>query len=260
MNQILRIMIVEDDPLTQFTIEENLTKAGFVVCGKAHDYSSAIQVMKKELPDLALIDIDFGGSQPDGIETAKELLRIKSIPFIYLTAFTESETFKKAKKTNPLAYLHKPFRPSELTMQIELAIHNFYQGNMPEIVSMPDHIYVPDGQNKLVRINYKNIFYINADKVYTEFFLTQEEFQRIYPDKKYHVQNPNVFTVGFGHLLTFLPDNFFKLSRSLAINLEHLNKIENNQIFVGPHELPLIEGGRKLLIERLNVIRSRKKK
>ncbi|MBA4850617.1 response regulator [Emticicia sp. BO119] len=260
MNQILRIMIVEDDPLTQFTIEENLVKAGFIVCGKAHDYASAIQIMKKELPDMALIDIDFGGSQPDGIETAKELMRIKSIPFIYLTAFTEAETFKKAKKTNPLAYLHKPFRPSELTMQIELAIHNFYQGNMVDIVSMPDHIYIPDGQNKLVRINYKNMYYVNAHKVYTEFFLTQEEFQRIYPDKNYHAQIPNVFSVGFGHLLSFLPDNFFKLSRSITINLDHLNKIESNQIFVGPHELPLIEGGRKLLLERLNVIRSRKKK
>jgi DNA-binding response OmpR family regulator len=253
-------MIVEDDPLTQFTIEENLIKAGFVVCGKAHDYASAIQVMKKELPDLALIDIDFGDKQPDGIETAKELIRIKSIPFIYLTAFTESETFKKAKKTNPLAYLHKPFRPSELIMQIELAIQNFYQGNLVEIVSLPDHIYVPDGQTKLVRINYKNIFYINAHKVYTEFFLNQEEFHRIYPEKTYHIQIPNVFSVGFGHLLTFLPDNFFKLSRSVTINLDHLNKIESNHILVGPHQLPLIEGGRKLLLERLNVIRSRKKK
>ncbi len=242
MNNPLRILIVEDDSLTALTIEENLLDAGYFVCGKAIDYESAI-LMKKESPDLALIDINLNGRQPDGIATARELMRIKSIPFIYLTGLTEPETFKRAKSTNPLAYLHKPFRPSELVMQIELALHNFYQGSMEDVVSMSTYIYVPDGQNK----------------VYTEFFLTHEESQRIYPDKLFQPKLPNIFSVGFGHLLTILPENFFKLSRSLAINLDHLSKIENNRIFVGPHEITLIEGSRKLLVERLNIIRSRKK-
>lgn len=260
MNQQLRIMIVENDPLTSFAIEENLLNAGYIVCGTANDFDSAIRIMKKELPDLALLDIHLDDNQPDGIELARQLVRIKQIPIIYLTAFTESVTFNRARKTNPLAYLHKPIRPDEITMQIELAVQHFYQGNSKEIIANPDYIYLPDGHSKLVRINYKNVYYVNAHKVYTEFYISKEEFQCIYPGKTYQVKNPIVFSVGFGYLLTFLPENFFKISRSIAINIDYLSKIESNHIFVGPHELPLIEGGRKVLVERIHVIRPKKSK
>lgn len=260
MNSPLRILIIEDESLTALTIEENLTEAGYEICGKATDYDSAIQLMIKESPDLALVDIYLGENKTDGIVTAHELVRIKPIPIIYLTAKTEPETFKRAKKTMPLAYLHKPFRPAELAMQIELALHNFYQGNIPEVVAMSDHLFVPDGPNKLLRINHDGIHYINADGPYTEFYLSQKELLRLYPEKNLQPKKPLLMSVGFGHLLNNLPENFCKISRSVAINLDYLDRIENNHIIVGGCEVALPDGGHKLLVERLNVIRSRKKK
>src|SRR6218665_1407189 len=149
MTNLLRILIVEDNPLTALTIEEVLTKFGYFICGKAVDFGSAVTIMKNESPDLIIIDIDLDGQQPDGIMTAHELLRIKPIPIIYLTGVTEFETFQRAKKTNPVAYLYKPFRDDELAIQIELALSNFYQGNITDIVSTTKCIYIAEGQNKL---------------------------------------------------------------------------------------------------------------
>jgi DNA-binding LytR/AlgR family response regulator len=260
MNPSLRILIVEDDPLTALTIEENLTEAGYEICGKAADYESAIRLMVKESADLALIDISLGAGQPDGIAVAREFMRIKPIPIIYLTGHTEPETFSRAKKTNPLAFLHKPFRPAELADQIELALHNFYHGEKAEMVGMSDHMYVPEGQNKLLRVNHEGILVLKAEGAYTEFFLTQAEFSRLYPEKIYRSTQPLLMSVGFGHLFSNLPENFYKVSRSMAINLNYLDRVEYSRVFVGECEVTLPEGGHKALMDRLNIIRSRKKK
>lgn len=259
MSQPLRIMIVEDDSLTALTIEENLKEFGYTICGKVTDYASAINLMLKESPDLVLLDIDLDGQQPDGIMIAHELLRIKPVPIIYLTGLTEFETFQRAKKTNPVAYLYKPFRPNELAIQIELALSNFYQGNRSEIISTAKCIYVPDGLNKLVRVNYEGIYYLRAQRIYTDFFLTQKEAQILAPKDKFNPNSPFIFSVGFGHLLSNLPENFYKVSRSVAINLDHLIIIENNLAMVGEHKIALLEGTRKILLSKINMIRSRKK-
>jgi DNA-binding LytR/AlgR family response regulator len=260
MNSSLRILIVEDEPLTALTIEEKLTEAGYEICGKAADCESAIRFLIKESPDLALIDIYLGKGQLNGIVTARELMRIKPIPIIYLTGHTEPETFSRAKKTNPLAFLHKPFRPAELADQIELALHNFYHGEKAEMVGMSDHLYVLEGQNKLLRVNHEGILMLKAEGAYTEFFLTHAEFSRLYPEKIYRSTQPLLMSVGFGHLFSNLPENFYKISRSLAINLNYLDRVEYSRVFVGECEVTLPEGGHKALIDRLNIIRSRKKK
>ncbi len=260
MNPPLRILIVEDELLTALTIEENLTEAGYEICGKAADYESAIRLMVKESADLALIDIDLGEGQLDGIAVAREFMRIKSIPIIYLTGHTETNTFSRAKKTNPLAFLHKPFRPAELADQIELALHNFYNGEKAEMVGLTDHMYIPEGQNKLLRVNHNGLLFIKAEGAYTEFFLTETEFLRLYPEKSYRSGHPLLMSVGFGHLLSNLPENFYKVSRSLAINLDYLDRVEYSRVFIKEYEVALPEGGHKALIDRLNIIRSRKKK
>lgn len=256
MKSEIRVLIVEDDPMTALTIEENLSEDGFIICGKAFDYESAIRLMKAESPDLALVDIALK-NKPDGIETAHELKRIKPIPIVYLTGNTESETFQRAEKTNPAGFLHKPFRPKELSHQLKLATANFYQEGVGEIIHMPDHFYVSETTNKLRRINHAGIFYLNAEGAYSEIFLTQEEYLRHDLKKTYKDKASVVVSIGLGKILKRLPDQFYRISRSIVINLNYLNEIEPDRIRVGPYEIPLIEGSRKTLLEQLNIIRSR---
>ncbi len=59
-------------------------------------------------PNLVLIDIHLRGLM-NGIEAAKEIYDKFPIPSIYLTANSDPNTFEKAKLTEPLAYLNKPF-------------------------------------------------------------------------------------------------------------------------------------------------------
>jgi AmiR/NasT family two-component response regulator len=67
------------------------------------------------------MDISLKGSI-DGIETASLIKRHLDCPIIFLTAFADEKTLKKARISDASGYILKPFRESELLITIELAI------------------------------------------------------------------------------------------------------------------------------------------
>lgn len=248
----LRILIVEDDPFVAADIAENLLRAGYLVCEKAASYEAAVRVMQQSQPDLVLIDITLDGP-PDGIVTARELMRIRWVPIIYLTGNSDDETFARAKATSPAAFLHKPFRIRELARQIELAMHNFYAGAIAGAPSLPDHTFLPMGSG-YIRIVKAEILYVKADRGNSDLFLTAAGFHRIYPGKPYRSV---VISLNIGRIVPYLSPEFYQLSRSIIVNLAHLDRIESDRIFAGGHEIALPDGARKPLTERMQVIRTR---
>ncbi|NJO03880.1 MAG: response regulator [Bacteroidia bacterium] len=57
----IRILIVEDDPLQSLKIAKSLREMGYEVAGQAMTADEAIFFLERELPDLALIDINLTG-------------------------------------------------------------------------------------------------------------------------------------------------------------------------------------------------------
>jgi CheY-like chemotaxis protein len=114
------ILVVEDDPLLASYIKEVLTEAEFRIAGLVSSAAEALALLEHERPDLALVDIQLTGPL-DGIELAC-LLQLKAhIPAIFLSGLTDPKTKLKAAAARPLAFLHKPFRPSTLFNTIEQA-------------------------------------------------------------------------------------------------------------------------------------------
>jgi PAS domain S-box-containing protein len=68
------------------------------------------------------MDVRIQGEQ-DGIETAELLQRMFNLPVIYLTAYGDTQTVERAKRTAPLGYLLKPFKPKDLRSTVEIALH-----------------------------------------------------------------------------------------------------------------------------------------
>jgi two-component system cell cycle sensor histidine kinase/response regulator CckA len=73
-------------------------------------------------PDLVLLDIHLAGEM-DGLEAAAILHEQFNIPVILLTAYADSTTIERAKRTQPYAYVLKPFNERELRTSIELALY-----------------------------------------------------------------------------------------------------------------------------------------
>ncbi|WP_020601600.1 response regulator [Spirosoma spitsbergense] len=252
METPLQILIVEDEPLMVAEIEESLLKAGYQVCGQATSYETALKAMKQTQPDLVLVDIKLDGPA-DGITTVKELMRIKWVPVIYLTGNADKETLNRAKSTFPAAFLYKPFRMRELSAQIDLAMHNFYAGTIAGAPDLPDHTFLPIGSG-YIRVVKAEIQYLKADRGNSELYLTTAGYYRIYPDKPYRAI---IISLNLGKLIPYLSTGFYQLSRSIVINLAYLDRIESNRLYIGSQEIPIPDGARKPLIDRLQVVRTR---
>ncbi len=126
-------MIVEDESIVALDIKKALQKLGYQVVGTANKYEKAIKIFKAENPSIVFMDINLKNSSKDGIEVAKELQRIQNVPIIYLTAFSDEKTLKRAIQTNPVSYLVKPFKFEELKSTILLAQYKLNQANHPEV-------------------------------------------------------------------------------------------------------------------------------
>jgi PAS domain S-box-containing protein len=117
-----KILIVEDERITAEDLRDILTDLGYTVTASVSSGLEAIQRAEETSPDLALMDIRIKGDM-DGTETARVLRERFNIPVIYLTAHADSATVSRAKESEPLGYVTKPFQEAELHASIEIALH-----------------------------------------------------------------------------------------------------------------------------------------
>ncbi len=244
--QSLSILIIEDEVLTALTLQETLEAAGHRITAVARNVVEAIEAVKHHPPDLALVDIQLEGASPDGVLTVARLQALHRIPVIYLTGNSEPETVQRAKLTAPAAYLIKPFRPTELVIQVELAYYQ-YQLNLDtsaETASASIYLPISKGYDKVSR---NSVLYLKAEGAYVKLF-------------RVDVPQPTLLSMNLGYLAQyFTTPNFYRVSRSLLVNLDHVERVERDQLYIHQQKtpIPISESNRLELMKKLTVIRTR---
>jgi len=122
MKEKTHILIVENESIVAENIKSRLTKLGYTVSAVVYNGRDAINAVKETYPEIILMDIKLENGM-DGIESAREIRSQFDIPVIYLTAYADEETVKRAKITEPFGYILKPFKTSELLTAIEIALY-----------------------------------------------------------------------------------------------------------------------------------------
>jgi DNA-binding NarL/FixJ family response regulator len=122
----IRVLIVEDEPLIAEDIAATLLQADFDVSAIAYSKEDALYQLMMNQPDMVLLDINLNGGI-EGIEIAEQIKRKFTLPFIYLTSYSDKQTLEKAKKTEPSGYIVKPFSEASLCAVIEIALYNHAQ-------------------------------------------------------------------------------------------------------------------------------------
>ncbi|GKT26244.1 Transcriptional regulatory protein WalR-like protein, partial [Aduncisulcus paluster] len=92
-----KIVIADDEPITRMNIAEMLEEAGYEVVGEAADGFDAVELCKRNRPDLAMLDVKM--PLLDGLNAAKIIIAegyAKSV--MLLTAYSSKEFVEKAKK------------------------------------------------------------------------------------------------------------------------------------------------------------------
>lgn len=116
-----KILIVEDDSAVASVLKEFLEQMGYEVPPIQRFGENALEVTCELAVDLVLLDIQLAGEM-DGTEVA-EALRDLNVPFVFLTAYADTQTLDRAKITTPYGYVVKPFEPRALQVAVEIAIY-----------------------------------------------------------------------------------------------------------------------------------------
>jgi len=114
-----RILIAEDETLIRLDLRQLLEAAGFDVCAEARDGEEAVELARREEPDLAVLDVKM--PRLDGIEAAKRIIDERPIPIVMLTAYSQDELVSRAVEAGVFGYLVKPFREADLLPAIHTA-------------------------------------------------------------------------------------------------------------------------------------------
>jgi PAS domain S-box-containing protein len=117
------ILIVEDEQIVAADIHHRLERMGYRVPAIASSGEEALRSAEELRPDLLLMDIVLEGT-PDGIQTVQEIHSRMDVPVVYLTAYGDEETVRRAKATRPFGFVLKPFDERELHYTIEMALEN----------------------------------------------------------------------------------------------------------------------------------------
>jgi CheY-like chemotaxis protein len=116
----MSILIVEDESLIASYIEEVLGESGLRIAGVAASGPEALSLAAENPPSLALVDIRLTGPI-DGIELACLLRQKFGVPSIFLSGLIDAATTERARAAQPLGFLPKPFRPSQVFNAIQRA-------------------------------------------------------------------------------------------------------------------------------------------
>lgn len=152
----IKILIVEDESIVALDIRSALRKLNYEVTDMVASYEQAIQSVKNNCPDIALLDINLQNSK-DGIAIAKKLQKKMDISVVYLTAFSDDDTLQRAVKTNPLGYILKPFTRAELKSSLILAVHKMNIGK--EVI--PDKNTIDLGFNYYYNTKQEQLYLTN---------------------------------------------------------------------------------------------------
>lgn len=111
MNNMLRLIVVEDEPFTRQLVANALTQQGFEV-RECSDAPTALDLVAEFEPHVVVTDLDLGPSGPSGIDLLQHVTRTHPwIGLVALTAHSNPQLAASGQLPSGVAYLVK----SEIT-------------------------------------------------------------------------------------------------------------------------------------------------
>jgi AraC-like DNA-binding protein len=158
---IPKILIVEDEFLIAKDISIILEKEGYEIVMGIASVDDAISIIEEENFSLVLIDIGLKGSK-DGLFLGHYLLKKDTIPFIYVTSYSDDSTLNKVKNSRPHGIIIKPFKAIDIKFTVSLILNNFQYKNVDLFRSIENEDY--NDENPFILKNVIQFIDDNIDK------------------------------------------------------------------------------------------------
>lgn len=109
-----KILVVEDDALIAMELAERLMGMGHAVLGPAHSISEAEALIRRERPDLALLDANIAGQSSVGLGVT---LAGRGVPVAFCTGYDHLKGAPAELADAPV--LTKPISDDELKAALD---------------------------------------------------------------------------------------------------------------------------------------------
>ncbi len=126
MKNKIKVLLVEDDTTLSLLLKFRLQKEGYLTL-VAHDGKQAVEIIKKEEPQLILSDIMLPFiSGLEVISFVRNDLKL-SVPILIFSAAGQEEMVLKAFDLGANDFMAKPFSPNELMIRVKRILQNTNQ-------------------------------------------------------------------------------------------------------------------------------------
>ena len=116
------ILVIDDEPANLDLLTTILTEQGYAVC-PANDGESGLQLVKRRLPDLVLVDVSMPGM--NGYQVCASLKNdpaTQNIPLMLIVPIHHSINQPKAMLSGSVDYIASPFDATEVLWRVETHI------------------------------------------------------------------------------------------------------------------------------------------
>ncbi len=246
----IRIVIVEDEFIVSEDIKSLLTAHGYEVVAVFEKAEEAEMFILTDPPDLLLVDIRLAGRM-NGIQLVEKIKESFSLPVIYITANSESETYIRARATGPNAFLVKPFTAPNLLASIDLALFNFSNEVTPEKIEKPTEVKEEFGalihtclfirsNGRFKKVCAESILFVEAAGSYVHIQTIDDRF---------------TLTQNLGHFLKKNPiQNIIRIHRSYLVNVSRVESFDDSFVFIKDHKLPLSDSYKNDFMTRVHCL------
>lgn len=114
------VLVVDDDPFIRKLIATTLEDVAGFVLFEAADGAEAIEVARRERPELVFLDVDM--PVLDGIDACRQLRSIESTShatIVMLTAAHGDSVERRSEEAGADLFLTKPFSPLDLLRLVD---------------------------------------------------------------------------------------------------------------------------------------------
>lgn len=127
------ILVADDEPQIRRVLRSTLSSQGYVII-EAKTGEEAVEAVRKEKPDLVLLDVNMPGM--GGIAACREIRESSEAPIIMLTVRNAERDKVVALDAGADDYVVKPFGIEELLARIRAALRRYAPGeSLPPFVS-----------------------------------------------------------------------------------------------------------------------------
>jgi len=225
---MITAIAIEDEPKAIQVIKHHVDKLkNMNLLASFTDAQEALKYLKENPVDLVFLDINM--PYLSGLELLDSLHSKPQI--IFTTAYSEFAV--ESYDYNAADYLLKPFEFD----RFQLAVSRVEQ-RLESQKSKEAFFFIKDGF-KNIKVAFEDVLFIKGSGNYLD----------IVTKTKTHTTR-----MTFLEMVEKLPTSkFIRIHQSYLVNVEHIDKIENNQVYMASEKIPISSRYKDVLFKRLDL-------